>query len=108
MKLLIIGGTVFLGRALVDEALRRGDEVTLFNRGRSGPAPSGVEVVRGDREDEAALRAAADRTWDGVIDTCGFEPRTVQRSVRARTTCRTTPSRPDASGRSKKASPDTP
>ncbi|MFF3431556.1 NAD-dependent epimerase/dehydratase family protein [Streptomyces sp. NPDC002602] len=84
MKLLIVGGTVFLGRALVDEALRRGDEVTLFNRGRSGPAPAGVEVVRGDREDEAALRAlAADRTWDGVIDTCGFEPRTVQLSVRA-------------------------
>jgi len=84
MKILVIGGTVFLGRALVDEALRRGDEVTLFNRGRSGPTPSGVEAVQGDREDEAALHALAEgRTWDCVIDTCGFEPRTVQRSVRA-------------------------
>ncbi|MFJ9074631.1 NAD-dependent epimerase/dehydratase family protein [Streptomyces sp. NPDC102278] len=84
MKLLIIGGTVFLGRALVDEALRRGGEVTLFNRGRSGPPPGGVEVVQGDREDEDALRALTEgRTWDWVIDTCGFEPRTVRRSVRA-------------------------
>ncbi|MGW7362875.1 NAD-dependent epimerase/dehydratase family protein, partial [Streptomyces sp. NPDC054841] len=84
MKILVIGGTVFLGRALVDEALRRGDEVTLFNRGQSGPTPSGVEAAQGDREDETALRALAEgRTWDCVIDTCGFEPRTVQRSVRA-------------------------
>ncbi|MGW6867884.1 NAD-dependent epimerase/dehydratase family protein [Streptomyces sp. NPDC054904] len=84
MKILLIGGTVFLGRALVDEALRRGHEVTLFNRGQAGPTPSGAEAVQGDREDEAALRALArGRTWDCVIDTCGFEPRTVRRSVRA-------------------------
>ncbi|WP_326709429.1 NAD(P)H-binding protein [Streptomyces sp. NBC_01474] len=86
MKILFIGGTVFLGRALVDEALRRGHEVTLFNRGRAGPTPSGAEAVQGDRGDEAALRALAEgRTWDCVIDTCGFEPRVVQRSVRALT-----------------------
>ncbi|MFE4721600.1 NAD(P)H-binding protein, partial [Streptomyces sp. NPDC056728] len=86
MKILFIGGTVFLGRALVDEALRRGHEVTLFNRGQAGPTPSGAEAVRGDRGDEAALRALAEgRAWDCVIDTCGFEPRVVQRSVRALT-----------------------
>ncbi len=84
MRILVIGGTVFLGRALVDEALRRGHEVTLFNRGQSGPTPAGVDAVRGDREDESALAALAEeRSWDWVVDTCGFEPRSVQRSVRA-------------------------
>ncbi|MFI5806730.1 NAD-dependent epimerase/dehydratase family protein [Streptomyces sp. NPDC051561] len=84
MKILFIGGSVFLGRALVDEALRRKHEVTLFNRGRSGPRPAGVEAVVGDCEDEDALRALVEgRSWDWVIDTCGFEPRTVRRSVQA-------------------------
>ncbi|MFF2325066.1 MULTISPECIES: NAD-dependent epimerase/dehydratase family protein [unclassified Streptomyces] len=84
MKILFIGGTVFLGRALVDEALRRGHEVTLFNRGQSGPTPAGVEAVQGDREDESALAALAEgRSWDWVVDTCGFEPLTVRKSVRA-------------------------
>lgn len=83
MKVLIIGGTVFLGRALVGEARARGHEVTLFNRGMSGPNPPGVEAVKGDREDEAALRALADgRRWDAVIDTCGFVPRAVRLSAR--------------------------
>lgn len=84
MKILVIGGTVFLGRALVDEALRRGHEVTLFNRGRSGPTPAGVTAVRGERADESALAAlVAGRHWDAVVDTCGFEPRIVRRSVTA-------------------------
>ncbi|MFE7410300.1 NAD-dependent epimerase/dehydratase family protein [Streptomyces laurentii] len=84
MKILVMGGTVFLGRAFVDEALRRGHELTLFNRGQSGVTPAGVEAVRGDREDEEALAALVEgRHWDGVVDTCGFEPRIVRRSVRA-------------------------
>lgn len=84
MKILVIGGTVFLGRAFVDEALRRGHEVTLFNRGQSGPTPPGVEAVQGDRESEADLHALAEgRTWDCVFDTCGFEPQIVRRSVGA-------------------------
>ncbi|MEU0061407.1 NAD-dependent epimerase/dehydratase family protein [Streptomyces sp. NPDC006334] len=82
MKILIIGGTVFLGRALVAEALTRGHEVTAFNRGVSGPNPPDVEAVHGDREDEAALRGLVDgRHWDAVIDTCGFVPRTVRLSA---------------------------
>ncbi|MER5891354.1 NAD-dependent epimerase/dehydratase family protein, partial [Streptomyces sp. NPDC001941] len=86
MKILVIGGTVFLGRAVVDEALRRGHEVTLFNRGQSGVTPAGAEAVRGDREDEDALAALVqDRRWDWVIDTCGFEPLSVGKSVRALT-----------------------
>lgn len=77
MKLLIIGGTRFLGRALVDEARAAGHEVTLFNRGRSNPAlyPD-VEQLHGDRDGE--LDVLAGRRWDAVIDTCGYVPRVVR------------------------------
>ncbi|WP_432923979.1 NAD-dependent epimerase/dehydratase family protein [Microbispora sp. CA-135349] len=83
MKILVIGGSVFLGRAVVEEALRRGHEVTTFNRGRSGTDLPGVEAVRGDREVTDDLRRLADgRQWDAVIDVCGFVPRVVLESVR--------------------------
>lgn len=75
MKLLVIGGTRFVGRHLVDAALARGDAVTLFNRGLSGPAPVGVEQRTGDRR--ADLSALADGRWDAVVDTCGYLPREV-------------------------------
>ena len=80
MKLLIIGGTRFLGRALVDEAQAGGHEITLFNRGQSNPAlfPS-VEQIRGDRD--GGLAALAGRRWDAVIDTCGYVPRIVRDSA---------------------------
>lgn len=62
MRVLILGGTLFLGRHLVEAALERGDEVTLFNRGRTNPElfPE-VEKLRGDRDtgDLEALRGAA-------------------------------------------------
>src|SRR5438067_2260734 len=71
MQLLILGGTIFLGRHLVDAAVARGHTVTLFNRGQHNPElyPD-VEKLRGNRDgDLAALRG---RQWDAVIDTCGY------------------------------------
>lgn len=83
MKILIIGGSVFLGRAFAEEALRRGHEVTTFNRGVSAPDVPGVEAVRGDREVTADLeRLVAGRSWDAVIDVFGSVPRVVGESVR--------------------------
>src|SRR5882672_8287445 len=84
MRVLIIGGSRFLGRAVAVEALAAGHEVTVFNRGRSGPDIPGVEAVRGDRESAADLsRLAEGREWDAVIDTCGYVPAVVGRSARA-------------------------
>jgi 2'-hydroxyisoflavone reductase len=75
MKLLVIGGTRFLGRHVVDAAVARGDTVTVFNRGRSGTVPAGVEQRLGDRRVD--LSALAEGTWDAVVDTCGYLPREV-------------------------------
>jgi 2'-hydroxyisoflavone reductase len=82
MRLLIIGGTSFLGRAAAVEALRRGDTVTTFNRGQSAPDVEGVEALRGDRSDGVALEQLAGRDFDGVIDTCGFVPRVIGKATR--------------------------
>lgn len=81
MKLLIIGGTVFVGRYLVEAALSRGHEVTLFNRGLhdAGLFPE-VERLRGDRR--ANLDVLRGRRWDAVIDTCGYTPGAVGASAR--------------------------
>ncbi|GII97570.1 NAD-dependent epimerase/dehydratase family protein [Sinosporangium siamense] len=82
MKTLIIGGSVFLGRAIVTEALRRGHEVTTFNRGRTGVDQPGVEAVRGDRGERADLERLVDgRQWDTVIDVCGYVPKVVAESA---------------------------
>ena len=80
MRLLILGGTRFLGRHLVEAAQARGHEVTLFNRGRTAPGlfPS-VEELHGDREGDLALLEG--RPWDAVVDTCGYLPRIVRRSA---------------------------
>jgi 2'-hydroxyisoflavone reductase len=80
MDLLILGGTRFLGRHLVEAALWEDHRVTLFNRGLSGPDlfPE-VETIKGDRDgDLSALRG---RRWDAVIDTCGYVPRVVRASA---------------------------
>jgi 2'-hydroxyisoflavone reductase len=76
----MLGGTVFLGRHLVDAALAAGHQVTLFNRGRHGAEifPQ-VEKLRGDRD--GGLDALAGRRWDAVIDTCGYVPRLVRASA---------------------------
>jgi 2'-hydroxyisoflavone reductase len=81
MDVLVIGGSVFLGRAVVGEALARGDRVTVFNRGRSGVAPEGVEQIRGDRTAAADLQQLAGRRFDIVVDTCGYVPADVARSA---------------------------
>lgn len=82
MKILILGGTRFLGRAIVDAALAAGHTLTLFNRGQSGPDLfPGVEALRGDRT--ADLSALAGRTWDAVVDPSGYFPRVVGASADA-------------------------
>jgi 2'-hydroxyisoflavone reductase len=80
MDLLILGGTRFLGRHLVEAALRDDHRVTLFNRGLSGPDlfPE-VETITGDRDGD--LSALQGRRWDAVIDTCGYVPRVVRASA---------------------------
>lgn len=74
MKLLIIGGTRFLGRHLVTAALARSHEVTLFNRGNQ-TIQADVETITGDRHTE--LHKLKGRRWDVVVDTCGHLPRAV-------------------------------
>src|ERR1700741_963440 len=74
MKLLIIGGTRFLGRHLVTAASVRNHEVTLFNRGTQ--PLGGVETIVGDRHTE--INKLKGRRWDAVIDTCGHLPRAVR------------------------------
>jgi 2'-hydroxyisoflavone reductase len=82
MKLLILGGGVFLGGATLDAAVRRGHSVTVFNRGRARSAwPAGVETIEGDRVSD--LGRLAGRRWDAVIDTCGYVPSDVLASAQA-------------------------
>lgn len=81
MRVLVLGGTVFLGRHVVDAALARGDEVTILHRGRH-PAhrPGEVTEVLGDRS--AGFAAVAGRRFDAVVDTCGYRAADVARSTR--------------------------
>jgi 2'-hydroxyisoflavone reductase len=75
MRLLILGGTWFLGRTLAEQALSRGWQVTCFNRGRTGRDVPGTESVRGDRTNAADVeKLAAAGRWDAVIDTSVYEP----------------------------------
>ena len=80
MKLLIIGGTRFLGRHLVTAALARGHQVTLFNRGNYS-AQADVETIEGDRHTE--LHKLKGREWDAVVDTSGHLPRAVRDAAEA-------------------------
>jgi 2'-hydroxyisoflavone reductase len=76
MKILVLGGTIFLGRYIVEAALARGHHVTVFNRGQHNPHlfPE-VEKLRGDRDgDLAALRG---RSFDAVVDPSGYRPEQV-------------------------------
>src|SRR5215217_2925629 len=80
MDVLILGGTGFLGRHLVEAALADGHRPTLFNRGLTEPGlfPE-VEKIEGDRDGD--LSPLLRRRWDAVIDTCGYVPRTVRASA---------------------------
>ncbi|OKI10002.1 epimerase [Streptomyces sp. CB02923] len=83
MHLLVLGGTSFVGRAVVEDALRSGNEVTLFGRGRTNPDlfPDLPRLI-GDRDtgDYSALRG---RSWDAVIDVSGYVPRHVGQAMDA-------------------------
>ena len=82
MKLLILGGTRFVGLHLVNAALARNHEVTLFNRGKHPAAGlTNVETIHGDRNTDLAKLQG--RRWDAVVDTCGYLPRTVKSSAEA-------------------------
>lgn len=80
MKILILGGTKFLGRHLVEAALAHGHEVTLFNRGKTNPDlfPQ-VETIIGDRGQD--IETLSGREWDAVIDVAGYLPRIVRLSA---------------------------
>ncbi|HNO32413.1 MAG TPA: SDR family oxidoreductase, partial [Anaerolineales bacterium] len=81
MRILIIGGTRFLGRHIVNSARAHGHEVTLFNRGETNPnLYQNVKKIRGDRASDMDQISGQ---WDAVIDTCGYVPRIVKSSAEA-------------------------
>jgi 2'-hydroxyisoflavone reductase len=78
MRLLVLGGTRFVGHAVAEAAIRQGWAVTVFNRGISGEAAPGARVAHGDRTHHDDLRKlAAMGPWDAVADTSGYVPRDV-------------------------------
>jgi 2'-hydroxyisoflavone reductase len=83
MRLLVLGGTHHVGRAVVEAALARGDEVTTLTRGVSGPPAAGVDARFADRRRPSHVAAAlGDDRWDAVVDTWSFEPLAVQATAR--------------------------
>lgn len=79
MKILVLGGSRFLGRTFVEEAQRQNHEVTIFNRGNQNEGFKDVEIITGDRlTDLSKLR---NRYWDAVLDTSGFIPSSVLKST---------------------------
>ena len=77
----MLGGTEFVGRAITEEALARGWDVTVFHRGRHEP-PQGVASLRGDRTAEGGLKALEDGEWDAVVDTWSGAPLVVRETAR--------------------------
>ncbi|WP_341719792.1 reductase [Micromonospora sp. FIMYZ51] len=82
MRLLMLGGTGFVGGATVAEALHRGWSVTVFNRGRHGSPPAGVRRLVGDRTTADGRTALADGEWDIVVDTWDGAPRDARATAR--------------------------
>ncbi|MFF0478689.1 NAD-dependent epimerase/dehydratase family protein [Streptomyces sp. NPDC004284] len=81
MKLLMLGGTEFVGRAIVEAALERGWEVTVFHRGRH-EVPAGAASLLGDRTAPDGLAALATGSWDAVVDTWSAAPSAVRDAAR--------------------------
>src|SRR5258708_39182447 len=81
MRLLVLGGSHFLGRAIVDEACSRGYDVTTFSRGLSGHRRPGVEALTGDRTNPDDLRQLTGGEWDAAIDTSVLAPAHVTASA---------------------------
>jgi nucleoside-diphosphate-sugar epimerase len=83
MKILVLGGTQFVGRHIVEALLAGGHAVSVFNRGRSNDElPGDVERVRGDRDHgPAGLTALTGRTWDVCVDVSGYTARQVRSSA---------------------------
>jgi nucleoside-diphosphate-sugar epimerase len=83
MRVLVLGGTHHVGRAVVETALDRGDEVTTLTRGISGRAVPGADARHADRLDPRAVaEALGDDTWDAVVDTWSHQPVAVRDSAR--------------------------
>jgi len=80
-SLLVLGGSAFVGRAVVTEAVDRGWEVTTFNRGQGGWAHPGAQRIVGDRLDPASLWPLGEREWDVVVDTWSGPPRAARDSA---------------------------
>jgi 2'-hydroxyisoflavone reductase len=82
-KVLVLGGTDFVGPAVVAAALAYGDDVTIFHRGQTGAAPDGVRAIHGDRTNAADLDLLTSEHWDVVVDAWSRAPRVVLESARA-------------------------
>ena len=68
MRVLILGGTAWLGGTVARYAVAQGHEVTCLARGESGSVPDGVRLVTGDRDQPDAYRPLVDPGWDLVVD----------------------------------------
>lgn len=85
MRILVLGGTRFIGRHIVETLLDAGHEISILSRGKSiDELPARVERLRGDRSaSDGAVQALAGRTWDACVDVSGYLPRQVRPSAEA-------------------------